>query len=147
MMEKPLENPLDWKEIQPVNPKRNQPWIFIGRTDAEAPILWPPDAKSWLTEVSDAGKDWGQEEEGRQRMRRLDGITDSMDMSLRKLWEMVRDREVWRAAVHGVAKSQTRLGNWRTKITILCHFHCTRPHPILIAHCHDFWCQEVQKIG
>ena len=82
---KTLENPLDCKEIQPVHPKRNQSWIFIGKTDAEAetPILWPLDAKSWfIGKDPDAGKDWRWEEKGRQRMRRLDGITDSMDMSL-----------------------------------------------------------------
>ena len=84
VLEKTLESPLDWKEIKPVNPKGNQCWIFIGRTDAEAeaPIIWPPDGKSWLTgKDPDAGKDWRQEK-GIQRMRLLDGITDSMDLSL-----------------------------------------------------------------
>ena len=86
VLEKTLESPLDYKEIQPVNPKENQSWIFIGRTDAEAPPHWPPDAKSWLIgKDPDAGKDWSQEEKGGQSVRWLDGIIDSMDMSLSKL--------------------------------------------------------------
>ena len=98
-------------------------WIFIGRTDgeAEAPILWPPDAKSWLTgKELNAEKDWGQEERGKERMRRLAGIADSMDMSFSQLQEIVKDREGWRAAVHGVTKNQTQFSNWTTTI-ILVH--------------------------
>ena len=99
------------------SPTGNQPWIFIGRMDAEAeaPIRWPPNAKSLLIgKDPDAGKDWRQEEKGLTEHKRLDGITDLMDMSLSKLQEMVKDREVWGAAIHGIIKSQTRLSNWTT---------------------------------
>ena len=107
-----LESPLNCKEIPPVHPKENQSWIFIGGTDAEVetPILWPPDAKSWLIwKDPDAGKDWGQEEKGQQRMRWLDGITESMD------WVWVDFRSWWWTGRPGVLRfmGSQRVGhNW-----------------------------------
>ena len=117
VLEKTLKSPLDSKEVKPVNPKENQPWVFIARTDAEAefPILCPPDGKAnSLEKTLMLWKIEGRKRRGQQRMRWLDGISDSMDMSLCKLQKMVKDGETWRAGVHQVAKSLTLLSYWTT---------------------------------
>ena len=106
VLEKTLEHPLDCKEIQPVHPKGDQSWVFIGRTDAEAetPVLWPADS---LEKTLMLGKIEGRRRKGQQRMRWLDGTIDSMDMGLCELQELVMDREAWTAVVHGVTKGRT----------------------------------------
>ena len=113
LLEKTLDSPLDSKEIQPVNPKGNHSWLFLGiiDTEAETPIFWPPDAKNQVNGKNpDAGKNWGQEEKGTTEDERVES-TDSMDMGLGRLRELVIDREAWHAVIHGVAKSWTRLSD------------------------------------
>ena len=111
MLENTLESPLDCKEIKPVNPKENQPWIFIGKTDAEAeaeaPIPWPPDSKSWLIGKDlDARKDWGQEK-GETEGEMAGWHHWSNGHEFEQILEMLKDREAWHAAVHGVTESDT----------------------------------------
>ena len=120
-----LESPLDCKEVKPVFPKGNQPWVGKTEAEAEAPILWSPDAKTQLIgKDPDAGKDWGKEEKRGQRMRWLGSITDLIKINFVKLQEIVKERGAWREAAHGVSKSQTWLSHWTTT--------AKHSHPILL---------------
>ena len=137
VLEKALESPLDSKEVKPINPKENQSWIFIGRTDteAQAPILWLPDAKSdSLENTLMLGKIEAKRRRGWQRMRWMDSFTDSVNMCLSKFREIVKDREAWSAVVHGITRSQMQLSNWITKNKIYQDYKVVRLEPSFIPY-------------
>ena len=137
VLEKTLENPLDSKEFKPINPKGNQSWIFIGRTntEAEAPILWPPDVKSnSLEKALMLGKVGAKRWRGWQRMKWMDSFTNSVDMCLSKFWERVKDREAWSAVVHRITRSQMQLSNWITKNNIYQGYWVKRLETSLIPY-------------
>ena len=132
VLEKTLESLLNCKDIRPVHPKGNQSWIFIGRTDAEVEtsILWPPNVKNWLIwKDPDAGQDWRWEEKGTQRMSWLDGITDSVNMSLNQLRELVMNREAWRTQLERVRPHWATVLNWNI---------CTHIHICISMHFYEY---------
>ena len=133
VMVRPLESPLECKENKPVNPKGNQPWIFIGGTDAEADtlILWPPNVKSWLIRKDpDAGKDWRQEEKGTTEDEMVGWHHQLDGHEFEQALELVMDREAWHAAVHGIEKSWTWLSDW-TELKFWCNQASSWQHRIL----------------
>ena len=141
VLKKTPESPMENKEIKPAISKGNKSWIIIGRKDAEVPILWPLDAKSWLI-VKDpkAWKDWGQEEKGTTEDGWLHGIIKSMDMILSKLWEIVKDREAWHAAIHYVTELDPteRLNNnvmMSCKLAVIVFKHGLSNHSFLLSYC------------
>ena len=149
MLENIPESPLDSKEIRPVNLKGDQPWIFTWRTGAEAPVFWSSDLKrQFIVKVPDAGKDWGQKEKRESECEMVGRYPDAMIVSLGKCWEMVRDRETWCAAVHGVTKSRTQLGDWKTTHT---HTHtseslcCTKCYQRLTQCCNQIYFIKEKK--
>ena len=133
---KTLESPLDSKEMKSINPKGNQPWIFIGRTAAktEVPKLWPPmQIADSLEKILMLGKTEGKRRRGQQRMKWLDSIINTKYMNLNKLWEIVEDRGAWHTAIHGVVKIWTWLSDWTTTKSSFIQKHTTH----MLVHTHE----------